>query len=213
MFRGDGGADAGILVMKQFIVWAQALALSIGGLGLFVVAFVDASVLSLPEINDVLIVYMVTKHPSFLLYYAAMATAGSIAGSLVVFYLGRKGGEALLRKQFRGDQVERVLRTFRRYGVAAVVVPSMLPPPVPFKLFVLGAGVAGMSAGTFSWAVGVGRGLRYFLEGVLAYYYGEAAIEYLRHHGTEVALWGGALAAACLIAYYWRRQRRRPAEV
>ena len=76
--------------MKQFIVWAQAFALSIGGLGLFVVAFVDASVLSLPEINDVLIVYMVTKHPPFLLYYAAMATAGSIAGSLVVFYLGRR---------------------------------------------------------------------------------------------------------------------------
>jgi membrane protein YqaA with SNARE-associated domain len=199
--------------MKHFLVWAQALALSIGGLGLFLVAFVDASVLSLPEINDVLIVYMVTKHPSFLLYYAAMATAGSIAGSLVVFYLGRKGGEALLRRQFKGDQVERVLRTFRRYGVAAVIVPSMLPPPVPFKLFVLGAGVAGMSAGSLSWAVGVGRGLRYILEGVLAYYYGEAAIEYLRRHGTEVALWGGALAAACLIAYYWRRQRRRPAEV
>jgi membrane protein YqaA with SNARE-associated domain len=199
--------------MKQFIVWAQAFALSIGGLGLFVVAFVDASVLSLPEINDVLIVYMVTKHPSFLLYYAAMATAGSIAGSLVVFYLGRKGGEALLRRQFKGDQVERVLRTFRRYGVAAVIVPSMLPPPVPFKLFVLGAGVAGMSAVTFSCAVGVGRGLRYVLEGVLAYYYGGAAIDYLRSHGTEAALWGSALAAACLIAYYWRRQRRRPAEV
>ena len=199
--------------MKHFLVWAQALALSIGGLGLFLVAFVDASVFSLPEINDVLIVYMVTKHPSFLLYYAVMATAGSIAGSLVVYYLGRKGGEALLRKQFKGHQVERVLRTFRRYGVAAVIVPSMLPPPVPFKLFVLGAGVAGMSAGTFSWAVGVGRGLRYILEGVLAYYYGEAAIEYLRRHGAEAAVLGGALTAACLVAYYWRRQRRRPAEV
>jgi membrane protein YqaA with SNARE-associated domain len=199
--------------MKHFIAWAQAFAMSIGGLGLFLVALVDASVLSLPEVNDILIVYMVTKHPSFLLYYAAMATGGSIAGSLVVFYIGRKGGEALLRKQFKSAQVERVFRTFRRYGVAAVIVPSMLPPPVPFKLFVLGAGVAGMSAGTFAWAVGVGRGVRYILEGALAYYYGEVAMEYLRTHGVEVALWGGALAAACLIAYYWHRQRRRPAEV
>jgi membrane protein YqaA with SNARE-associated domain len=199
--------------MKHFMVWAQAFALSIGGIGLFLVAFVDASVLSLPEVNDVLVVYMVTKQPSFLLYYAAMATAGSIGGSLVVYFVGRKGGEALLRRQFKSHQVERVLRTFRRYGVAAVIVPSMLPPPVPFKLFVLGAGVAGMSAGTFCWAVGVGRGVRYVVEGVLAYYYGAAAIDYLRRHGTEAALWGGALAAAGLLAYYWLRQRRRPAEV
>lgn len=198
--------------MKHFVAWAQTFALGIGGLGLFFVAVMDASVLSLPEVNDILIVYMVTSHPAFLLYYAAMATAGSIVGSVFVYYLGRKGGEALLRRQFKRQQVERVLLRFRRYGVAAVIVPSMLPPPVPFKLFVLGAGVAGMPAGTFAWSVGVGRGLRYVIEGLLAYYYGAAALNYLRLHGREAALWGGALAAASLIVYYWRR-RRQAAEV
>jgi len=199
--------------MKHFVAWAQAFALSIGGLGLFFVAFVDASVLSLPEVNDILIVFMVTKSPSLLVYYAAMATAGSIGGSLVVYYLGKKGGEALLRKQFKREQVERMQMTFRRYGVAGVIVPAMLPPPVPLKLFVLGAGAAGMSAGTFAWSVGVGRGLRYLAEGVLAYYYGAAAFEYLKGHGAEVALWAGALVGAGLIVYYWRRQRRTAAEV
>jgi membrane protein YqaA with SNARE-associated domain len=199
--------------MKQVIAWAQAFALSIGGLGLFFVAFIDASVLSLPEVNDILIVYMVTKSPSFLLYYAAMATAGSIGGSLVVYYLGRKGGEALLRKQFSRDQIDRMQGRFKRYGMAAVVVPAMLPPPVPLKLFVLGAGVAGMPAGRFAWAVGIGRGVRYLAEGILAYYYGAAAFEYIKRHGAGVALWGGALAAAVLLAYYWRRQRRPAAEV
>jgi membrane protein YqaA with SNARE-associated domain len=199
--------------MKHVIAWAQAFALSIGGLGLFFVAFLDASVLSLPEVNDILIVYMVTKSPAYLLYYAAMATAGSIAGSLIVFYIGRKGGEALLRKQFSRDQVDRMQGRFNRYGMAAVVVPAMLPPPVPLKLFVLGAGVAGMSAGTFAWAVGIGRGVRYLAEGLLAFYYGAAAFEYIKLHGSHVALWGGATAAVVLIAYYWRRQRRRTAEI
>ena len=199
--------------MKQVIAWAQAFALSIGGLGLFFVAFMDASVVSLPEVNDVLIVYMVTKSPSFLLYYAAMATAGSIAGSLVVYYLGRKGGEALLRKQFSSGQIDRMQDRFKRYGMAAVVVPAMLPPPVPLKLFVLGAGVAGMPAGRFAWAVGIGRGVRYLAEGILAIYYGAAAFDYIKRHGAGVALWGGALAVAVLLAYYWRRQRRPAAEV
>ena len=199
--------------MKHVIAWAQGFALSIGGLGLFFVAFLDASVLSLPEVNDILIVYMVTKSPSFLLYYAAMATAGSVGGSLVVYYLGRKGGEALLRKQFSREQVDRMQARFTRYGMAAVVVPAMLPPPVPLKLFVLGAGVAGMPAGKFAWAIGIGRGVRYLAEGILAYYYGAVAFEYIKRHGGGVALWGAMISAAVLVAYYWRRQRRRAAAV
>jgi len=199
--------------MRHVIAWAQAFALSIGGLGLFFVAFIDASVLSLPEVNDILIVYMVTKSPSYLLYYAAMATAGSIGGSLVVFYLGRRGGEALLRKQFSRAQIDRMQARFKRYGMATVIVPAMLPPPVPLKLFVLGAGVAGMRTGMFALAVGIGRGVRYVAEGVLAYYYGAAAFEYIKRHGSAVALWGGIAAAAVLVAYYWIRQRRRTAEV
>ncbi len=199
--------------MKYVIAWAQAFALSIGGLGLFFVAFIDASVLSLPEVNDILIVYMVTKNPSYLLYYAAMATAGSIGGSLVVFYVGRRGGEALLRKQFSREQVDRMQARFKRYGMATVIVPAMLPPPVPLKLFVLGAGVAGMRTGMFALAVGIGRGVRYVAEGLLAYYYGAAAFEYIKRHGSAVALWGGIAAAAVLVAYYWIRQRRRTAEV
>ena len=191
--------------MKHVIAWAQAFALSIGGLGLFFVAFLDASVLSLPEVNDILIVYMVTKSPSFLVYYAAMATAGSVGGSLIVYYLGRKGGEALLRKQFSREQVDRMQARFTRYGMAAVVVPAMLPPPVPLKLFVLGAGVAGMSAGKFAWAIGIGRGVRYLAEGILAYYYGAVAFEYIKRHGSGVALWGAVISAAVLGAYYWRR--------
>jgi membrane protein YqaA with SNARE-associated domain len=203
----------GTNIMTRVVLWAQAFALSIGGLGLFLIALLDTSVLSLPEVSDILLVYMVSHHPTRMLYYAAMLTAGSVVGSLVIFYVGRKGGEALLRNRFKGDRVDRTLGTFRRYGVAAVIVPSMLPPPTPFKLFVLAAGASGMSAGTFSWSVAVGRGLRYLIEGTLAYYFGAAALDYLRAHGSEVALGLALVSTALLAVYYWRRRRTIPADV
>jgi membrane protein YqaA with SNARE-associated domain len=199
--------------MKRLVLWSQGFALSLGGIGLLMVAVLDASFVSLPEVNDILIVIMVARHESWMLYYVAMATLGSVLGSMMIYYIGRKGGEAMLRKRFKGPRAEKTLDAFRRYGVAAVIVPSMLPPPMPFKIFVLGAGVAGMSAATFASAVAFGRGVRYLLVGVAAYYYGEAAIDYVRTHSTEVAL---AFAAACAVGlgyYYWRRQRRQPAEV
>lgn len=183
--------------------------MGIGGPGLFLVAFLDASVLSLPQINDLLIIVMVTKEKPWLFYYAGMATLGSVAGCLVVYYIGRKGGEALLRKRFKTEQVEAALDKFRRYGMAAVVVPSMLPPPTPFKLFCLAAGASGMSAANFSAAVGIGRGLRYGGEAVLAFYFGEAAFSYLKDHGNTAAWWAAGVTAVLLAAYYWRRQRRR----
>ncbi len=201
--------------MKRFVVWAQAFAMGIGGPGLFLIAFLDSSFVSLPEINDILIVWMVTRHKSLLLYYAGMATLGSIAGCLVVYGIARKGGEALLRRRFKGDQVERATAAFRKYGVAAIIVPSMLPPPMPFKIFVLAAGVARMSVPSFVLSVGFGRGLRYLLEGLAAYYYGDAALAYMREHGNAVALWLTAAFGTGLAAYYWwhRRQRRAPGSV
>ena len=199
--------------MKRFIVWAQAFAMSIGGPGLFLIAMADSSFVSLPEINDILIILMVTHHPAWLLYYAAMSTAGSVAGCLILFYLGRKGGEALLRQRFKGGQVERAMASFRRYGVAAVIVPSMLPPPVPLKLFVLAAGVAGMAPLKFAASIATGRGLRYVVVGLLAYLYGEAALEYLRTHGTEAGVVAGCAVAIVLTLYYWRNRGRRPGAV
>jgi membrane protein DedA with SNARE-associated domain len=97
--------------------------------------------------------------------------------------------------------------------VAAVIVPSMLPPPMPFKIFVLGAGVAGMSASTFATCVAAGRGIRYVLVGIAAYYFGGAAIEYIDSHGNEVAVGIAVVCALGLGLYYWRRQWRRPAKV
>jgi membrane protein YqaA with SNARE-associated domain len=184
-----------------------AWALAVGAPGLFVIAFLDSSFLSLPEINDLLIVWMVTKQPARLPLYALMATLGSLAGSLVMFYIGRKGGEAMMRRRFKEKQLRRAHALYEKYGFLAVVVPAMLPPPVPFKLFVLLAGVVNMRLVSFSIATIVGRGARYLIEGLLAVWYGERAIDFIRANAREVALAIGLAVVAGGVLYYLRRRR------
>lgn len=191
--------------MREFIAWIQAFALGIGGPGLFFISFLDSSILSLPEINDILIVSMVMKHPERLLYYATLSTLGSISGCFMLYAIGYKGGQALLRKRFSAQRIERGLETFRRYGALAIFVPAILPPPAPFKIFVLMGGVSRMNPWTFGGAIAAGRGLRYFGEGILAIWYGEQTVTFLEEHGLTVALVIAGLAAAGGV--WWIRRR------
>jgi membrane protein YqaA with SNARE-associated domain len=186
--------------MKQIVAWIQGFALAIGGPGLFFIAFLDSSILSLPEINDLLIVLTVAHHKERMIYYATMSTLGSIAGCLLLYFIGLKGGEAFLRKRFQARHLDRGLGLYRRYGLLAVIVPALLPPPAPFKIFVLLAGVAHMRLAHFVVAIAIGRGLRYFGEGWLAVMYGEHAIDYIHENGTTVSLVLAGLVVAGAIA-------------
>ena len=187
--------------MGRFVAQIQAAALALGAPGLFLVAFVDSSFLSLPEIADLLVIWMVNERKSFLLVYVASATIGSIAGCVILYLLGKKGGEALLRGRFGGPSVDRTLAQFRRYGVMAVLIPSILPPPAPFKIFVLLAGLADISLTRFTTAIAIGRGARYLAEGLLAVKYGDEAIAFMRDHARGVSLGIVAVLVAGLAAY------------
>ena len=154
--------------MARITAWIEAFALGVGGPGLFVIAFLDSSFLSFPEVNDLLIVLMVVNHPERMVFYATMATLGSVAGCLALYYVGRKGGNALLQKRFKGGTLDRASNLMRKYGALALIVPALLPPPAPFKIFVLLGGVANIPLKTFITAIAFGRGVRYFGEGILA---------------------------------------------
>ncbi len=198
--------------MKHVVQWIQATATSLGGPGLFIIAFLDSSFLSFPEVIDLLIIWMVIQHPHRMIYYASMATLGSLVGCFILYYLGRKGGEAFMRRRFQGPHVERALGQVQRYGLLAILVPALLPPPAPFKIFVLMAGVASVPPMTFASALIVGRGLRYFGEGILALWYGQVAIDYLRANSETVAVGLAALVVVSAAGYgLWRRTRRRSA--
>ena len=196
--------------MGRIVDRVQALALALGAPGLFLVAFLDSSVLSLPEIADLLVVWMVVQHKERLVLYAVSATLGSIAGCLALYVIGLKGGDALVRRRFRSDQVDRTLASFQRYGVIAVLVPSILPPPAPFKIFVLLAGVARIGVGQFTVAIAIGRGARYLTEALLALWYGDRAIAFMHEHATSVSL---VVVAAVMLAFaaylLWRSIERR----
>ncbi len=194
--------------MKGLVVWAQGLVAAFGGWGLLAVGFLDSSFLSLPEINDILVVWLVTRHKERFLYYALMSTLGSLAGCLVLYVLAWKGGEAFVRKRFRSTSVERGLGTVRRYGLLALLIPSILPPPAPFKVFVILAGVVKIRPLSFVLAIAIGRGLRYFVEGLLAVWYGDMALRYIDAHGQQVALVAAAVVlVAGLAVVLWRRRR------
>jgi membrane protein YqaA with SNARE-associated domain len=191
--------------MGGFVDWIQATALALGGPGLFIIAFLDSSFLSLPEINDLLLIWMVTQHKARMPYYAAASMLGSVAGCLVLYYVGRVS-EQWVAKRFNADRLERTMKTFQRYGVMAVLVPSLLPPPAPFKVFVLLAGVAGIRVQSFALAIAIGRGIRYFGEGLLAIWYGDRALEYVVANGRPIALGLIILLLVGMAAYLLRKR-------
>ncbi len=193
--------------MKSFIIWVYGFALAIGGPGLFAVAFLDSSFISLPQINDILVVLMATQNKAWMPYYAAMATLGSIAGCYVIYYLAGKGGDTFLAKRLRAGRTERALALYKRYGLLALMVPALLPPPAPFKLFVLMAGVAKVPPLKFVAAIGVSRGVRYAVLGLLAIWYGDLALELMRTRGREVALWLAGLIVLGAVGWWWVNRR------
>lgn len=187
--------------MGRIVEWAQRFALALGAPGLFIVAILDSSFLTLPEINDILVVVMVTRHKSRLALYAGAAMAGSVVGSLALFMIGRKGGEAVLRKRFSVQRSDRAMAFIQKYGVMAIIIPSLLPPPMPFKMFVLLSGVARIPVPRFITAVAIGRGTRYFGEGLLALRYGDQTMMFLHEHSRTVALVLAVALAAGLAVY------------
>lgn len=196
--------------MARLLAWVQGAGEALGGPGLFLLAFLDSSFLSFPNVVDLLIIADVTRHEARWLYYALMPTLGSMAGCYVLYEFGRRGGERFVRRRVHERHVERAMATFQRHGLLGVLVPAILPPPVPFKVFVLAAGISQVRPLEFLVAVAIGRGVRYFGEALLALYYGDRAAEYLIAHSREAAL---ALAAVVVAAAVWMLRRRRSGSV
>ncbi len=173
--------------MEQLPLWLRNLVGSFGGLGLFVIGFFDSSVLSFPFVNDLLLVRFTIQRPGLMPYYVVMSTLGSLAGCFWLYYLGKKGGEAMYRRS-GNRRSQRIQNWVRRYKFLSVAVPAILPPPLPFKPFVLAAGVLQIPTGTFALALIVGRGLRYTIEGILALRYGEQATSFFAANKFEFTL-------------------------
>ncbi len=193
--------------MSRLLAWLQGAGEALGGPGLFLIAFFDSSFLSFPNVVDLLIIADVARHEARWVYYALMPTIGSVAGCYVLYEFARRGGDRFLRKRVHARHIDRAMAIFQKYGLLGVLVPSILPPPVPFKVFVLAAGLAKVRPVEFIVAVAIGRGIRYFGEALLALYFGDRAAEYLTAHSREASL----VIAVAVLAFgvFWVYRSRR----
>lgn len=176
----------------------KAALLGIGAPGVLLIAVLDSSLLTLPEINDIIIVSQVIDDPSKVFYLPLVTATGSVIGCLLLYALAWKGGDAFLRKRFLGKRVERVEQFYARFGTLALIIPALCPPPTPFKIFVATAGALRFPTGKFIAAVMFGRTLRYTIEGVLAVIYGRAVLSFLERHAILTSL----LIALAVVLFY-----------
>jgi membrane protein YqaA with SNARE-associated domain len=193
-------------------IWLRNTLLPYGGFGLMVLAMCDSSFVSLPEVNDVLLMTFSINDPQGMVKYTLLTMLGSVIGCALLYAVGRKGGEAFLRKSFADEKLARIQRWYQRHGVLAVIIPSLLPPPTPFKIFVLSAGTFGISWPRFLIAVVIGRGIRYFSEGILAVLYGPAAIRFVQDNYGKVGLGLAIVIVATAVIFFFSRRGVRSIE-
>ena len=161
------GITKGLTRVSEYLV-------TFGAFGLFTVALLDSTFVPLPSSADALMLLLSTTHPRWMLLYAFMATAGSATGCWILYHISRRAGARALAK-FSPARQKRVKDLIDRYDMLSVLVATLLPPPFPFKLFVITAGVFRFSISRFMIAVIAGRAFRFLLEGYFAVRYGTEA--------------------------------------
>jgi len=173
-----------------------------GAFGLFIVALLDSTFVPLPSSADALMIVLSTAHPSWMLLYAFMATAGSALGCWILYLISRRAGARALNR-FSERKQQRVKHLIERYDMIAVLVATLLPPPFPFKLFVVTAGVFRFSLLRFMLAIIAGRAFRFVLEGYFAVRYGAQAKEILAKYYPWIGLGLGAAILTFVIVKRW----------
>jgi membrane protein YqaA with SNARE-associated domain len=151
-----------------------------------VIGALDSSLLSLPEINDYLVVARCYSDPKSVFYFPLFAAMGSVIGCTLLYTIMRRGGQAVMRRRFKPENIARVERAYARYGFLALAIPALLPPPMPFKIFVATAGALEYPRWRFMLTIMIARSARYIIEGALAVFYGEQVLEFLRDRGLLI---------------------------
>ena len=172
----------------QVTAWVKATLPALGGVGVFLSAFLDSSFVPLPLVTDLIVVEQSSRNPARMPYYAAMAALGSLAGCIWIYLLARKGGEAYYRSR-QGGTPGRIRRWVQKYPLTSVLLPAVAPFPVPFKPFVVAQGIFQVPFISFVLGTIVGRGALFFVEGFLGMRYGAIAKEFvLRQKSASIAI-------------------------
>jgi membrane protein YqaA with SNARE-associated domain len=193
-------------ILSRYTAFLWALLKPLGAWGVLAIAALDGAFFGLP-LDAVVAGYVYQDRARFLLY-AVMASVGSALGSIVIYGIGYKGGEELLRKRIPPERFERIHRAFDKHPFWSLMFPAMLPPPTPFKLFVLAAAVSEMGFVRFLLAIFSGRMVRFLILGLLTIRFGPDVVQlfgalFRRHYFWVL----GALPIGLVLWLVMRRKR------
>ncbi len=207
LIRGDFVAASLPTVLRSVRRWLFHL----GGLGLIPLGLLDNSPIPLPGIMDVATIVLSARQQQLWLYYALMATIGSVIGGFVSYRLARKGGKKALERRFSTRKADKICKFFERWGFAAIFIPALLPPPVPMVPFLFAAGAMQYPVRKFLVALTLGRVSRYMILAYLAARYGRQIIASMKEHGHPMLV--GILlllvTTAAAVYYFWDESKRR----
>jgi len=175
---------------------------------MIVIGALDSSLLSLPEINDYLVVGRCFKQPHAVFYFPLFAAAGSVLGCALLYTIMRRGGQAVLRRRFSLESIKRVEKAYARFGFLAIAIPAVLPPPLPFKIFVATAGTLEYPRWKFLLTVMVARSLRYYVEGILAVFYGRRVLIFFKDNGLVIISIVATVGLIVLLIYMLVNRRK-----
>jgi membrane protein YqaA with SNARE-associated domain len=201
-------ASAAPTVARSVRHWIYQL----GGLGFIPLGLLDNSIIPLPGSMDVLTIFLSARNEQLWLYYALMATFGSVAGGFVTYRLARKGGKETLARRFPPKTLDKVYKRFERWGLGAIAIPALLPPPVPMLPFLFAAGAMQYPMRKFLFALTVGRIVRYTLLAFLAARYGRQILAFISQHAhpAQFIIVGliATVAAVFFFVFVGKRQER-----
>ncbi len=174
---------------------------------MFAIAFADSALLGMPV--DAIVAAYVYQDRKRLLFYVVMASLGSALGSIPLYIIGYVGGETVLRKRISEERFLRIHRSFERHEFWALMFPGMLPPPMPFKIFVLAAAVFEMRFRDFLAAIFAGRFVRFFVLAMLTLWFGPQIVGIMGSVFRRHIYWVvGAVVVGVLLGLVWWRSRK-----
>lgn len=197
---------------KRLGYFIVSVPIYIAGPAMILIAALDSSLLSLPEVNDYLVIARCYAHPQTVFFFPLFAATGSVLGCLLLYTILSRRGLAVLHRRFKLENVQRVERAYARFGVLALAVPALLPPPMPFKIFVATAGALQFPRRRFVITILIARSLRYYIEGTLAVFYGESVLRFMKDNGLLIVSIVGGVCLVGLAIYLLSRRGRAAVE-